>query len=156
MFDKIGNLKDPQYLTVKALVSLNISEVLARLLVQRSVTGFFEAKSFFRPTLDTLYDPFLMDGMHEAAGRVIEAVTNNEKICVYGDYDVDGTCAASLMYLFLKELNADVFIYIPNRLTEGYGISIQSLDYIKEQGTSLIISVDCGFTAVKKLITQKN
>ena len=153
MFDKIWKFKDPpDNLTVKALAdSLNISEVLARLLVQRSVTGFFEAKSFFRPTLDTIYDPFLMDGMHEAAGRVIEAVTNNEKICVYGDYDVDGTCAASLMYLFLKELNADVFIYIPNRLTEGYGISIQSLDYIKEQGTSLIISVDCGITAVEEI-----
>lgn len=153
MFDKIWKFKDPpDNLTVKALAdSLNISEVLAKLLVQRSVTGFFEAKSFFRPTLDTLYDPFLMDGMHEAAGRVIEAVTNNEKICVYGDYDVDGTCAASLMYLFLKELNADVFIYIPNRLTEGYGISIQSLDYIKEQGTSLIISVDCGITAVEEI-----
>jgi len=92
-----------------------------------------------------------MDGMNEAAGRVIGAITNNEKICIYGDYDVDGTCAASLMYLFLKELSADVFIYIPNRLTEGYGISIQSLDYIKDRGATLLISVDCGITAVEEI-----
>jgi len=153
MTEKIWKFKDPpDDLTVKALAdSLNISEVLAKLLVQRNITNFFEAKNFFRPPLEKLHDPFLMDGMNEAAGRVINAITNNEKICIYGDYDVDGTCAASLMYLFLKELSADVFIYIPNRLTEGYGISIQSLDYIKDRGASLLISVDCGITAVEEI-----
>lgn len=131
--------------------SLNISNALANLLIQRGITNFFEAKLYFRPSLDSLYDPFLMDGMYHASDRVIKAITNNEKICVYGDYDVDGTCSAALMYLFLKELSADVQTYIPNRLTEGYGISIQSIDYLKEQGIKLIISVDCGITAVDEI-----
>jgi single-stranded-DNA-specific exonuclease len=131
--------------------SLNISTVLANLLIHRGVTNFFEAKSYFRPSLESLYDPFLMDGMHEATQRVIKALTNNEKICVYGDYDVDGTCSAALMYLFLKELGAKVETYIPNRLTEGYGISIQSVSYLKEQGVKLMITVDCGITAVDEV-----
>lgn len=131
--------------------SLNISNALANLLIQRRVTNFFEAKAYFRPSLDTLYDPFLMNGMQEATQRVINALTSNQKICVYGDYDVDGTCSAALMYLFLKELGADVMTYIPNRLTEGYGMSIQSVDYLKEQGINLIITVDCGITAVEEI-----
>ncbi len=131
--------------------SLNISHALASILIQRNITNFFEAKSFFRPSLTSIHDPFLMDGMHQASIRVINALTNNEKIYVYGDYDVDGTCSAALMYLFLKELGANVETYIPNRLTEGYGMSILSIDYIKEQNTDLIISVDCGITAVEEI-----
>lgn len=131
--------------------SLNVSYALASLLIQRGITSFYEAKSFFRPSLEQLHDPYLMNGMDEASHRVIDALTGNEKICVYGDYDVDGTCSASLMYLFLKELGADVITYIPNRLTEGYGMSKQSIDYIKELGISLIISVDCGITAVEEI-----
>ena len=142
----------PDEKSVLALAdSLNISHALASLLIQRNITNFFEAKSFFRPSLDSIYDPYLMNGMTEASHRVIDAITNNEKICVYGDYDVDGTCSASLMYLFLKELDANVQTYIPNRLTEGYGMSIQSIDYLKEQGIGLIISVDCGITAVEEI-----
>ncbi|MDQ7818604.1 MAG: single-stranded-DNA-specific exonuclease RecJ [Melioribacteraceae bacterium] len=131
--------------------SLNISHALASILIQRNITNFFEAKSFFRPALTSIHDPFLMNGMHQASIRVINAMTNNEKIYVYGDYDVDGTCSAALMYLFLKELGANVETYIPNRLTEGYGMSAQSIDYIKEQKTDLIISVDCGITAVEEI-----
>jgi len=131
--------------------SLNISHALALLLIQRGITSFYEAKSFFRPSLEQLHNPYLMDGMDNASHRVIEALTGNEKICVYGDYDVDGTCSASLMYLFLKELGADVRTYIPNRLTEGYGMSKQSIDQIKNMGVSLIISVDCGITAVEEI-----
>ncbi|MBM4171554.1 MAG: single-stranded-DNA-specific exonuclease RecJ [Ignavibacteria bacterium] len=131
--------------------SLNISNALAKLLIQRGITNFFEAKSYFRPSLDSLHDPFLMDGMHEASIRVINAITNNEKICVYGDYDVDGTCSASLMFLFLQELGARVETYIPNRLTEGYGMSIQSIDLLKDRKINLIISVDCGITAVEEI-----
>lgn len=131
--------------------SLNISHALASILIQRNITNFFEAKSFFRPSLTSIHDPFLMDGMHQASIRVINAITNNEKIYVYGDYDVDGTCSAALMYLFLKELGANVETYIPNRLTEGYGMSVQSIDFIKEQKTDLIISVDCGITAVEEI-----
>ncbi len=135
--------------------SLNISKVLAKLLIQRGITNFFEAKTYFRPSLDSLYDPFLMDGMEVASLRVINAITGNEKICVYGDYDVDGTCSAALLYLFLRELGAKVEIYIPNRITEGYGISKSSIDILKEQNVSLIISVDCGITAVEEVAHAK-
>lgn len=131
--------------------SLNISNILASLLIQRGITNYFEAKKYFRPSLDSLYDPYLMNGMEKASLRVIHAVTSNEKIIIYGDYDVDGTCSAALMYLFLKELGADVETYIPNRLTEGYGISIQSIDLFKEKGIKLMISVDCGITAVEEV-----
>jgi single-stranded-DNA-specific exonuclease len=147
---KIREIPDEQ--TVLALAdSLNISHALVALLIQRGISNFFEAKTFFRPSLDSVYDPFLMNGMADASHRVIEAVTSNEKICVYGDYDVDGTCSAALMYLFLKELGADVQTYIPNRLTEGYGMSVQSIDHLKELGVKLIISVDCGITAVDEI-----
>lgn len=131
--------------------SLNISPILANLLIAREVTNFYEAKAYFRPELSKLYDPYLMNGMEDAAIRVIEALTNNEKIAVYGDYDVDGTCSSALMYLMLKELGANVDIYIPNRLTEGYGLSVEGIDALKEQGTSLIITVDCGITAVEEI-----
>lgn len=131
--------------------SLNIPGVLAKLLIQRDITNFFEAKEYFRPTLDTLHDPFKMNGMEEASTRLINAITSKEKICVYGDYDVDGTCAAALMYLFLKELGADVEVYIPNRLTEGYGVSITSIDGFAAKGVTLLITVDCGITAVEEV-----
>ena len=135
--------------------SLNISNVIAHLLIQRGITNFFEAKSFFRPSLESLHDPFLMNGMHEATQRVIKALTTNEKICVYGDYDVDGTCSAALLYLFLKELGAKVETYIPNRIIEGYGVSISSIDILKERGINLLITVDCGITAVEEIAHAK-
>ena len=131
--------------------SLNISPILANLLIAREVTNFYEAKAYFRPELSKLYDPYLMNGMEDAAVRVIEALTNNEKIAVYGDYDVDGTCSSALMYLMLKELGANVEIYIPNRLTEGYGLSTEGIDSLKKEGTTLIITVDCGITAVEEI-----
>lgn len=136
--------------------SLNISNILAALLIQRGITNFFEAKTYFRPSLDALLDPFDMDGMEQASIRVIDAITNNEQITVYGDYDVDGTCSAALMYLFLKELGANVKVYIPNRLSDGYGISNEAIDVVKEMGTSLIISVDCGITAVEEVAYAKS
>jgi single-stranded-DNA-specific exonuclease len=110
--------------------SLNISEVLAKLLVLRNIKNFSEAKAFFRPSLDSLHNPFLMNGMEEATSRVIQALTENQLICIYGDYDVDGTCATAILYLFLKELDANVDFYIPNRLTEGYGLSKDGIDAI--------------------------
>ncbi len=135
--------------------SLNISNVLATLLIQRGIKNFYEAKKYFRPSLDELYDPMLMDGMDIASKRVIEALTNNEKICVYGDYDVDGTCASALMYMFLKELGAEPEIYIPNRLTEGYGLSLESMDELYNRNVDLIITVDCGITAVEEVAHAK-
>ncbi|GJQ61690.1 MAG: single-stranded-DNA-specific exonuclease RecJ [Melioribacteraceae bacterium] len=131
--------------------SLNISNILSNLLIKRNITNFYEAKAFFRPTIEMLHDPFLMDGMEAASKRVIKAITGNERICVYGDYDVDGTCSAALMTLFLAELGANVTTYIPNRITEGYGISNTSIDSLEADGVNLIISVDCGITAVEEV-----
>jgi len=131
--------------------SLNISEILAKLLVLRNIKTFTQAKSFFRASLDDLYDPFLMNGMEAATHRVIEAVTNQEKILVYGDYDVDGTTSTAMLYMFLKKLDANVDYFIPNRIKEGYGISIQGIDYAKELEVKLLISVDCGITAVDEV-----
>ncbi len=131
--------------------SLNISGTLARLLVQRNIKSFNEAKLYFRPSLEYLHDPFLMDGMEIATQRLIKALTDNELITIYGDYDVDGTCATSVLYLFFKALGANVGFYIPKRLTEGYGISKQGIDHVKERDTSLLISVDCGITAMEEI-----
>ena len=137
--------------SVRALAdSLNISEVLARLLIQRDIKNFADAKYFFRPTLDSLHDPFLMDGMEEATTRLIEALTENQLICIYGDYDVDGTSATAVLYLFLKELGANVDFFIPNRLTDGYGLSKAGIQKVKDLGTSLLVSVDCGVTAIEE------
>ncbi len=139
----------PNEFEVKSLAdSLNISPALAKLLVIRGITNFYSAKSFFRPSLEDLYDPYLMDGMEEATARILNALVNHEPICIYGDYDVDGTCSTALLYLFLKELDANVSFYIPKRLTEGYGISVPAIDYVKSLGATLLISVDCGITAV--------
>lgn len=138
--------------TVLALAdSLNISEILAALLIGRGVANYYDAKTFFHPALECLLNPFLMDGMAEACERVIKAVTCNERITVYGDYDVDGTCAAAIMYLFLKELDANVDVFIPNRLTDGYGLSLPGIDQLKDSGVSLIITVDCGITALSEI-----
>ena len=145
----IKNVKD-EY-SVKSLAdSLNISDILARLLAERNIKTFSEAKQFFRPTLESLHDPFLMDNMEEATTRLIEALTENQLICIYGDYDVDGTCATAVLYLFLKELDANVEYYIPKRLEEGYGLSKAAIDQVKEKGTSLLITVDCGITAIEE------
>jgi single-stranded-DNA-specific exonuclease len=141
---------------VKALAdSLNISDILAKLLIFRNIRNFNDAKIFFRPSLDSLYDPFLMYGMESATTRLIKALTENEKICIFGDYDVDGTCATALLYMFLKELDADVEFYIPKRLTEGYGLSKTSIDYIKSINATLLISVDCGITAIEETFYAK-
>lgn len=158
MIKKRWKIKEPaDEKTVLALAdSLNISNVLAHLLILRNITNFFEAKTFFRPELDALYDPFLMDGMHEATSRVIDAITNNQKIIVYGDYDVDGTCSAALMYLFLKKLDANVDVFIPNRLSDGYGLSVENMDLLKEKKVELMITVDCGITAVEEIKHAKN
>ena len=128
--------------------SLNISPILARLLVLRDIKTFNQAKQFFRPSIESLHDPFLLDQMESATTRVITALTENQKICIYGDYDVDGTCATALLYMFLKELDANVEFYIPRRLEEGYGISTTAIDIVKQKGTQLMIAVDCGITAI--------
>ena len=144
---KIKDVSDE--LSIQRLTdSLNISPILARLLVLREIKTFNQARQFFRPSIESLYDPFLMDQMESATSRVITALTENQKICIYGDYDVDGTCATALLYMFLKELDANVEFYIPRRLEEGYGISTTAIDIVNAKGTQLMIAVDCGITAI--------
>lgn len=137
---------------------LKIDKVIAGLLAQRGIKNFNEAKRFFRPDLDQLHDPFLMKDMDKAVERLNLAVKNNEKILVYGDYDVDGTTSVALTYSFLKQYYDALDFYIPNRYREGYGISKQGIDYATEKGQSLIIALDCGIKAIEQVnyAKQKN
>ncbi|MCC5919264.1 MAG: single-stranded-DNA-specific exonuclease RecJ [Cyclobacteriaceae bacterium] len=128
--------------------SINVQEALACLLYQRGITNFDEAKSFFRPQLSDLHDPFLMKDMDKAVDRLEEAIQHGEKILVYGDYDVDGTTSVALFYTFLKRLTDEVEFYIPDRYQEGYGISRQGIDYADAENFKLIVSLDCGVKAV--------
>jgi single-stranded-DNA-specific exonuclease len=130
---------------------LNIHPILAQLLVQRGVNTFDEAKHFFRPSMSDLHDPFLMKDMDKAVERISTAILNKEKILVYGDYDVDGTTAVSLVYTFLHNQYVNVEYYIPDRYKEGYGISLQGIDYAKENGCNLIIALDCGIKSIDKI-----
>ncbi len=131
--------------------ALNVSSFIAQLLVQRGIKTFEEAKSFFRPSLAELHDPFLMKDMDKAVGRVLLAIEKGEKILVFGDYDVDGTTAVSLMYSFLSTIHGKLEYYIPNRYTEGYGVSMKGIDYAVEHNFSLIIALDCGIKAIDKV-----
>ncbi len=133
---------------------LNVSKVVAELLVQRGIYTFEQARSFFRPNLDDLHDPFLMMDMDVAVGRINKAIENKEKILVYGDYDVDGTTAVALVYTFLLEAGVHedlIDFYIPDRYSEGYGISKQGIDFAKDGDFSLIIALDCGIKAIEKV-----
>lgn len=130
---------------------LDINKHIANLLVQRGVRTFEEARSFFRPELSHLHDPFLMKDMDKAVSRIQKAIRQKEKILVYGDYDVDGTTAVSLVYSFLKKIGADLDFYIPNRYSEGYGISKQGIDFAAENNFKLVIALDCGIKAVDKI-----
>ena len=130
---------------------LGVDPVLAELLVQRGVCTFEQARSFFRPSLDDLHDPFLMTDMDKAVERVRQAVVSDEKILVYGDYDVDGTTAVSLVYSFLRKLTRSVDFYIPERYDEGYGVSYKGIDWATENGFKLIITLDCGIKANEKV-----
>ena len=141
----------PQATVIQLQQELNISEPLAILLAQRGITTFQQAKDFFRPTLSQLHNPFLMKGMKEAVTRLDHALKNNETILIYGDYDVDGTSAVSLMERYLSTFTSKLFTYVPDRYTEGYGISFQGIDYAKTQGCTLIIALDCGIKAIDKV-----
>ena len=136
--------------------SLGVSELVATLLAQRGIETYKQAKKFFRPKLSDLYNPFLMKDMDKAVERLHRAISSNERILVYGDYDVDGTTAVSLMYLFLKEKCQNVEYYIPDRYDEGYGVSYKGIDYAKINGFSLIVCLDCGVKAIEKVAYAKN
>ena len=129
--------------------SLKISAVICNILVQRGIETFEQSKDFFRPQLSQLHDPWLMKDMDKAVERIIRAVNANEKILVFGDYDVDGTTAVSCMYRFLKKIHSEVDFYIPHRYREGYGVSKAGIDFAKENGFSLIISLDCGIKSIE-------
>ncbi|MDR2936265.1 MAG: single-stranded-DNA-specific exonuclease RecJ [Rikenellaceae bacterium] len=131
---------------------LGIAPVLANLLIQRGISTFREATQFFNPRLELLHNPFLMKDMERAVRRVDKAVAENHKIMVYGDYDVDGTTAVALVYSFLaRQGHANLMFYIPDRYTEGYGVSIKGIDYAAENGVRLIIALDCGIKATEKV-----
>ena len=133
--------------------ALGIDKNLATLLVQRGITTFDEAKTFFRPDLSQLHDPFLMKDMDKAVDRVLQAINNGEKLLVYGDYDVDGTTAVALVYTYLKPFfkKKKIEFYIPDRYEEGYGISHKGIDYAAENGFKLVIALDCGIKAVERI-----
>ena len=137
---------------------LNISSAAARMLVVRGIQTADEARAFVRPSLEMLHDPFLMKDMDKAVERLHQAITQGEKILIYGDYDVDGTTAVAVMYRFLQNLVSNLSpltfnldYYIPDRYTEGYGVSQQGIDYAAAQGCNLIITLDCGIKAVEKV-----
>ncbi len=141
---------DPE--NVKQLsAELGVDPVLATLLVHRGIRTFEEARSFFRPNLSDIHDPFLMKDMDKAVERLEKAVSGNEKVLVYGDYDVDGTTAVALVYSFIRRLTSSVDFYIPDRYDEGYGVSKKGIDWAAENGFRLIITLDCGIKAIDKV-----
>ncbi|NGX82858.1 single-stranded-DNA-specific exonuclease RecJ [Aequorivita sp. KMM 9714] len=130
---------------------LNVDPLVAYLLVQRGIETFEEAKSFFRPSLEELHDPFLMKDMDKAVERVQKAIENGENILVYGDYDVDGTTSVALLSSYLKTYYPNVSTYIPDRYDEGYGVSYKGIDFAFDNDFTLIIALDCGIKAIDKV-----
>jgi single-stranded-DNA-specific exonuclease len=147
--------EDDSEKTVKLSHELNINKALSSLLVKRGIHSFKDAKKFFRPMLTQLHDPFLMKDMDKAIARIEEAIGNNEKIVIYGDYDVDGTTAVAVVYSFFREFHSKLAFYIPDRYEEGYGISKQGIDWASENGYSLIIALDCGIKALDQVAYAK-
>ena len=138
-------------ITAQLAKELGIDITLAKLLAQRNIATFEEAKSFFRPSLNDLHNPYLMKDMDKAVARIELAISNGENIMVYGDYDVDGTTSVSLLSSYLKTLHPNIATYIPDRYAEGYGISYAGIDYAEDNDMSLIIALDCGIKAIDKV-----
>lgn len=136
--------------------ALGVSESLANIMVQRGITTAAESHAFFNPSLEFLHDPFMMKDMNIAVDRLSTAIKKNERILVYGDYDVDGTTAVALVYSFLKEQYSNVDYYIPDRYKEGYGVSFQGIDYAVAGNCKIIITLDCGIKAVEKVSYAKS
>ena len=151
------NLKSkPEKEKVQALQNaLQVDEIIATLLVQRGIETFEQAKTFFRPTLEDLHNPYLMKDMDKAVIRIEKAIANNENILVFGDYDVDGTTAVSLMSSYLKSFYPNIATYIPDRYDEGYGISYKGIDFAEDNGFSLIIALDCGIKSIEHVLYAK-
>jgi single-stranded-DNA-specific exonuclease len=151
---KVKSKPDPQKVTELAN-ALNVEDYVATLLVQRGIETFDAAKDFFRPSLDHLHDPYLMKDMDKAVARIELAIAKREKILVFGDYDVDGTTAVSLVSSYLKSYYSDVATYIPDRYDEGYGISFKGIDYADDNDFSLIIALDCGIKSIDHVAYAK-
>lgn len=134
---------------------LGVSPVISQLLAQRGIDSYDQAKAFFRPTWEQLHDPFLMQDMTVAVDRIVTAIERQEKVMVFGDYDVDGTSAVALVYSYLKDEIEHLTPYIPDRYKEGYGISIAGIDTAKAEGVSLIITLDCGIKAIDQVTYAK-
>jgi single-stranded-DNA-specific exonuclease len=130
---------------------INISPILARVLINRGISTYDKAREFFRPKLADLHDPFLMDGMEAAVARITLAMERKERVLVFGDYDVDGTNSAAMLYLYFRKIGLETMFHIPNRITEGYGISSTGIDRGKEFGATLLVAVDCGITAIQQV-----
>lgn len=147
----------PQTTINKLQAELGITTSLCRILAQRGITDFDSAKAFFRPSLSELHDPFLMKDMDKAVARIQAAIDKEERILIYGDYDVDGTTAVSLLFSFMRKHYPSIDTYIPDRYKEGYGISNAGIDYAEDNGITLIIALDCGIKAIDKVeyATQK-
>jgi len=146
----------PSEENVKHLATqLNVDEMVAALLIQRGITTFEEARKFFRPSLDDLHDPYLMKDMDKAVCRIEKAIADGENILVFGDYDVDGTTAVSLVSSYLKSYYPNVATYIPDRYDEGYGISFKGIDFADDNGFSLIIALDCGIKSIDHVTYAK-
>lgn len=129
--------------------AINLNWYLSAILIQRGICDFDSAKVFFRPSLDQLHDPFLMKDMGEAVTRIHHAIRNEEKILIYGDYDVDGTTSVSLVYNYVRSFYSDCEVYIPDRYAEGYGISLAGIEYAEQNHFSLIIALDCGIKSIE-------
>ncbi|HOW25565.1 MAG TPA: single-stranded-DNA-specific exonuclease RecJ [Bacteroidales bacterium] len=132
--------------------ALNVDHSIAMLLVQRGIYTYEDAREFFRPELSRLHDPYLMKDMDRAVERIGQALQKGEKILIYGDYDVDGTTAVALVYTFLRQFSDKIDYYIPDRYSEGYGISTRGIDYAADEGFSLVIALDCGIKATDKIM----
>ena len=131
--------------------AINTNPIVSALLIQRGITSFDEAKTFFRPSLTELHDPFLMKDMDIAVNALIAAIDNNQKILIYGDYDVDGTTSVALVYKYLSNYHSKLEYYIPDRYEEGYGVSMQGVEWAAKNGFGLIISLDCGIKGHKPI-----
>ena len=134
---------------------LNVDSLVATLLIQRGITTFDQAKTFFRPSFDHLHDPYLMKDMDVAVSRIEKAIANQENILVFGDYDVDGTTAVSLVASYLKSFHSNIATYIPDRYNEGYGISFQGIEFAEDNGFTLIIALDCGIKSIEHVAYAK-
>ena len=150
---KITEPLDEKQMALKQKITAEIKcpDLIAELLIEKGLTNTEEISKFFHPELSQAHDPFLFKDMEKAVSRIIRAIENKEHITIYGDYDVDGTTSTSLLFLGLKKINSIIDFYIPHRMVDGYGLSLNGVELMKERGTNLIISVDCGINALEEV-----